>query len=78
MDYTSESYLLEMGKKFRGANFKSSREAYVGSTFDQRYHAFLVRHSTRDVAVGIFLLVFSTLDKWSWEGTFGTHHELER
>ena len=50
----------------------------MASTFDQRYPAFLVGHSTRYVEVGTFLPGLSTLDKWSLAGTFGNHHELER
>ena len=63
MDYTSESSFLERGKKVRGANFKSSGEDQMGSTFYQRYPDFLMVHSTRDVAVGTLLHGFSTLEK---------------
>ena len=49
MKYTSESSFLERGNKVIGHNFKSSGEARVASTFDQRYPAFLVGHCTRDV-----------------------------
>ena len=45
MDYTSESRFLEREKKVRGVGFKSSGEARVKSTFDQRYPAFFVVHS---------------------------------
>ena len=50
----------------------------MASTFDQRYPSFLVGQSTQDLAVGTLLPIFSTLEKWSRAGTFGTHHELER
>ena len=63
MDYTSESYLLERGKKDRGANFNSSEESRVASNFYQQYPAFVVGQSTRDMAVGTLLPRFSTLDK---------------
>ena len=76
MDYTADFYFLERGKKVRRANFKSSGEASVTSTFDQRYPDFLVRHSTRDVAVIKLLPGLSTLEKWSQAGTFGTSCEL--
>ena len=46
MDFTSESSFLESVNKVRGANFKSSGEAHVASTFYQRYPAFLKGHST--------------------------------
>ena len=49
----------------------------MASTFDQRYPEFFVGHYNRYVTVVILLPVLSTLDKWSWELTFGTHHELE-
>ena len=78
MDYTSEYYFLEKGNKERRENFNSSGEARVESTFDQRYTAFIVGQSTRDVAVGTLLPGLSTLEKWYQEGTFGTCHELER
>ena len=65
-----------MGDKVRRVVFKSSGEARVESTIRQRYPAFLVGHSTQDVAVGILLPGFSILDKWSWAGTFHTCHEL--
>ena len=44
VDYTSDSSFLERGKNVRGANFKSSGEALMASTFDQRYPAFLVEN----------------------------------
>ena len=78
MDYNYESSFLERGKKARVSNFNSSGEARVESTFDQRYTAFIVGQSTRDVAVGTLLPGLSTLEKWYQEGTFGTCHELER
>ena len=77
MYYTSESSFLERGKKVRGMNFKSSGESRVARNFYQRYPAFLVGHSTRDVVVGTLLPGLSTLDKWSQAGTFGTRHELD-
>ena len=46
MDYTSDSSFLERGKKTRGVNFKSSGEAHVSSTIDQRYPVFLVINCT--------------------------------
>ena len=67
-----------MGKEVIGANFKSSGEARVAKTFDQRYPEFFVGHSTQDVAAGTLLPVFSTLDKWYRSGTCVTLHELER
>ena len=77
MEYTSESSFLEKAKKVRGVNFKSSGEARVAITFDQRCPAFLVGHSTRDVDVGTLLSGFSTLDKWSRAGKSGNCHEPE-
>ena len=78
MDYNSEYSLLERVKKARGANFKSSVEARVARTFYQRHPVFLMGHSTQDVAVSTLLPGFSTLDKRSRAGKFGTRHELER
>ena len=78
MDYTFESSLLERGKKVRGVNFNSSGESRVASTFDQQYPAFLLGHSTLDVAVGTFLQGFRTLDKCSRAGTFGNCHKLDK
>ena len=57
MEYTSESSFLEKGKKVIGANFKSSGEARVASTFDQKCPDFLGGNSTRDVAVCTLLPV---------------------
>ena len=67
-----------MGKKVIGANFKSSGEARVAKTVDQRYPEFFVGHSTQYVAAGTLLPGISTLDKWYRAGTFVTLHELER
>ena len=78
MDYTSDSSCLERGNKFRGVGFKSPGEYRVLSTFDQWYPVFLVGHSTEEVAVGTILTRFPTLYKYSWAGTFGTRHEMER
>ena len=77
MDYTSESSFLERGKTVRGEEFMLSGEALVESTFDQQYLAFIVGHSTQDVAVGTLLPGLSTLGKFSWARTFGTRHKLE-
>ena len=65
MEYTSESSLIEKGKKVRGAKFKSSGEDRVARNFDQRYPAFLRGKSTRYVVVVTLLPGFSTLDQWS-------------
>ena len=43
-----------------------------------KYPAFLVGHSTQDVAVGTLLTRLLCLDKCSLARTFGTCHELER
>ena len=64
MHYTYEYSFLERGNKARGGNFKSSGEVCVASTYDQQYPAFLVGHSTRDVAVDTLLTGWSTLVKW--------------
>ena len=58
--------------------FKSSGEALLEITFGQRYPAFLVGHSTKNVAFGTLLPRFSTLDICYWAETFGTCYELER
>ena len=78
IEYTFDSSVLERVNKVRGSNYKSSGEAHVASTLDQQYPEFLVRYSTRYVAVGTLLPRLSTLDVWSWEGAFGTRHELDR
>ena len=78
MDYTSDSLFLERGNKVRGLGFKSSVEAHVKSTFDQRYPLFLGGHSSRDMDIGTLLPILSTFDKFSRSGISGTRHKLER
>ena len=46
--------------------------------FFQRYNAFLVGHSTRDVAVITLLRGFFDLEKRPWSWTFENLHETER
>ena len=78
MDYTSESSLIKRGMRFRGENFKLSGEVRVAITFYQHQHAFLVGHSSQDVAVSTLLPGLSTLDQCYRAKTFRTRHELER
>ena len=78
MDFIFLSSFPKKKKNLREASFKLSGEAYVAITFDQRYPAFLVGHSTRDMDIRTLLTVFSIIYKRSRAETFWTCHDLNR
>ena len=78
MNFTYEYSFLERGNKFIGVGYKTGGETCVEITFDQCYPAFLVRYSSRDVAISTLLSIFFTLKEWSRARTFGSQNEIDK
>lgn len=77
LSFVSEAEYLIRGKNVLGNGFTNSSDAQNAGTFEQRYSQFLVG-AQKEFRLGTLLPGFTTLDRWSKDGAYGSRHELER